>query len=92
MADRIIVDQEALETVRNIVIQYFNNSKEIIEDALKKISLQSEEWNDEDYSKLLSAIKSFLVRSDEMAENSKEMLAAIDGKIKQIEILRNKKI
>lgn len=92
MADRVIVDQEALENVRDIIIQYFNSSKEIIEDAIKKISLQSEEWNDEDYSRLLSAIKSFLTRSENLAENSKEMLSAIDGKIKQIEILRNKKI
>ena len=88
----VIVDEQALMTVNSSITQYSSEFKNNIEDTIRKIKLNSSEWNDEDFNSLLSAINSFMADVDELEETTKSLSQRINNKIAAIHELHSMKI
>ena len=87
-----IVDLEALSSVSEAINTLGRESRECLEEAIRKIKLNAEEWNDEDFNRLLSAINSFLPKLDSLDETNKQLISRINKKIDYINELHSKKI
>ena len=85
----VIVDEQALLSVADSLTTYITDYKEMLEDALRKLKLNSEDWNDEDFNSLLSAINSFMPEVDKAEDEYKKLISKIKTKIDEIHELHN---
>lgn len=88
----IIIDEQALTSVSESINTYIQNYREALEDAIGKIKLSSEDWNDEDFNALLSAISSFMADIEGIENGTNQLTERIKNKISAIHELHNMKI
>lgn len=90
--NEVIIDEQALADVANALAVYTKEYKEMLEAAIRKIKLNSTDWNDEDFNALLSAISSFMADVEAIEDESKQLFARIETKIDAIHELHSLKI
>lgn len=88
----VIVDEQALNSVSESLNTYILDYKEMLEDAIRKLKLNSDDWNDEDFNSLLSAINSFMADVDRVGKSTSQLMKRINEKIVAIHELHNMKI
>ena len=88
----VIVDEQALSSVSSSITKFSADCRANIEDAIRKIKLNSNEWNDEDFNRLLSAINSFMADVNNIDEATKNLNERINTKIVAIHELHSMKI
>lgn len=88
----VIIDEQALSEVAKGINSYITDYKEMLESAIRKLKLNSDDWNDEDFNSLLSAINSFMVDVNKIENGTKQLSERISKKIDAISELHNKKI
>lgn len=88
----VIVDEQALSSVSSSITKFSADCRANIEDAIRKIKLNSNEWNDEDFNRLLSAINSFMADVNNIDEATKNLNERINTKIAAIHELHSMKI
>lgn len=88
----VIVDEQALSSVSSSITKFSADCRANIEDAIRKIKLNSNEWNDEDFNRLLSAINSFMADVNGIDEATKTLNEIINNKIDAIHKLHSMKI
>lgn len=88
----VIVDEQALGEMSDCLKNYISQYREMLKDALRKIKLNSSDWNDEDFNSLLSAINSFNTDVDNVEEVTKQLIMRINEKIAAIHELHSMKI
>ena len=88
----VIIDEQALATVSETTLSYAKEYREAVEECLRRLKSRSGDWNDEDFSSLLSAISSFLIDVEGIDAQTKEIRERINNKIKAIHELHNMKI
>jgi len=91
-ASEVIIDEQALLEVAKGINSYITDYKEMLESAIRKLKLNSDDWNDEDFNSLLSAINSFMVDVNKIENGTKQLSERISKKIDAIHELHNKKI
>ena len=90
--NEVIIDEQALADVANTLTVYTKEYREMLEAAIRKIKLNSTDWNDEDFNALLSAISSFMADVEVIEDKSKQLFARIENKIDAIHELHSLKI
>lgn len=90
--NEVIIDEQALADVANTLAVYTKEYREMLEAAIRKIKLNSTDWNDEDFNALLSAISSFMADVEAIEDKSKQLFARIETKIDAIHELHSLKI
>ena len=88
----VIVDEQALSSVSSSITKFSADCRANIEDAIRKIKLNSNEWNDEDFNRLLSAINSFMADVDKVEKGTNQLTKRINEKIAAIHELHSMKI
>lgn len=88
----VIVDEQALASVSDGLKTYITEYKEMLEDAIRKLKTNSDDWNDEDFNSILSAIISFTKEVNNVECETDQLLNRINEKIDAIHKLHNMKI
>lgn len=88
----VIVDEQALVSVSDSMNTYIKAYRETLEGAIRKLKLNSEDWNDEDFNILLSAISAFRADIEEIEIGTNQLTERIKNKISAIHKLHNMKI
>ena len=88
----IIVDEQALASVSDGLKTYITEYKEMLQDAIRKLKTNSDDWNDEDFNSLLSAINSFMADVDKVEKGTNQLTKRINEKIAAIHELHSMKI
>lgn len=88
----VIVDEQALVSVSDGLKTYIAEYKVILEDAIRKLKTNSDDWNDEDFNSLLSAINSFMADVDAVEKETIQLTKRINEKIAAIHELHSMKI
>ena len=88
----VIVDEQALASVSDGLETYITEYKEMLEDVLRKLKINSNDWNDEDFNNLLSAINSFMADVDKVEKDTNQLTKRINEKIAAIHELHSMKI
>lgn len=90
--DEVIIDEQALAAVSNTIETYIKNYRENFESGIRKLKVNSEDWNDEDFNSLLSAISFFKADIDTIDLEITRLKTRINAKIEAIHALHNMKI
>lgn len=90
--NEVIIDEQALSDVSNSLIVYVNEYRKMLETSIRNIKLNSDNWNDEDFNALLSAINSFMADIEMLEDEAKQLVVKIDNKINAIHELHSMKI
>ncbi len=90
--EEVIIDVGALSNVSDSATRYLQNAVEAFDRAIKSMEYTSESWNDEDFNRLLSAMRHFSQLLDSLGEDTQALLGAIREKIDAIHRLHNIKI
>ena len=88
----VIIDEQALSSVSESMNTYIKAYRETLEGAIRKLKLNSEDWNDEDFNALLSAINSFMADVEGIENGTNQLSARIENKINAIHELHSMKI
>ena len=88
----IIVDEQALVSVSDGLKTYIDEYKAMMEEAIRQIKQNNDDWNDEDFNRLLSAVNSFMENLDEIEQETDRLAGRINEKIAAIHKLHNIKI
>lgn len=88
----VIVDEQALASVSDGLKTYITEYKAMLEDAIRKLKTNSDDWNDEDFNSLLSAINSFMTDVNKVEKGSSQLMKRINEKIAAIHELHNMKL
>lgn len=88
----VIVDEQALASVSDGLKSYITEYKAMLEDAIRKLKTNSDDWNDEDFNCLLSAIYSFMADVEKVENETNQLINRINEKIAAIHDLHNIKI
>ena len=91
-ANEVIIDEEALLTVSDSLRGYIAEYRAAIANAVARLKLNSESWNDEDFNALVSAVNSFTADVVELEEIFARLTAKIQNKLTAIRALHNMKI
>ena len=91
-ASEVTVDEQALSEVSEAINAHVQDCREVIADAVKKLKLNSENWNDEDFNALVSAINSFMADIEQIQETVTQLSRRIGSKLSAIQELHNMKI
>lgn len=92
MAYEVIADEIVLESLTVSLKDYLSEYKEILDSAIRRLKLCGEEWNDEDYNSLLSAINSFKRDLENISKDNNSLFNEINKKIDAIHELHQLKI
>lgn len=90
--NEVIVDEQALIAVSDSIGTYIKNCRENLEKSIRKLKLNSDDWNDEDFNSLLSAITSFMADVDTIEAEVSQFKTRINNKIDAIHKLHSMKI
>lgn len=88
----VIIDEQALASVSDSVKTYIKAYRKHLKGAIRKLKLNSEDWNDEDFNTLLSAISSFMADIEGIENGTNQLSARIENKINAIHELHSMKI
>ncbi len=88
----IIIDEQALSEVSNGISGYISACREMLEDAIRKLKATSEDWNDEDFNMLVSAMGSFMADVESIETEAKQLTERINNKINAVHELHSIKI
>jgi len=89
---KIVADVQALTTVSTTVKTFNSNLHELYEEFVRMLKLNGSEWNDEDFNKLVSAMKSFEAELEQIDEHTQLITKETDAKIDKINQLHNLKL
>lgn len=89
---KIVADVQALTTVSTTVKNFNSNLHELYEEFVRMLKLNGSEWNDEDFNKLVSAMKSFETELEQIDEHTQLITKETDAKIDKINQLHNLKL
>ena len=90
--NEIVVDVQALDSVSTDIKTYVKNYRESLQDAVRSLKQNSEEWNDEDFNALISAFSKFEQDFEEIENGSNQLVKRAGQKISAIHELHNIKI
>ena len=91
-SSEVVVNEQALVEMSDCLRSYISQYREMLKDALRKIKLNSSDWNDEDFNSLLSAINLFNTDVDAIEEDTNRLIERINEKIVAIHELHNMRI
>ena len=91
-SSEVIIDEGALISVSDSLKTYISEYRTTLEDALRKLQSCGDDWNDEDFNSLVSAINSFMTDVDNIENSTGQLTERIDKKIAAIHQLHNMKI
>lgn len=89
---KIVADVQALTTVSTTVKTFNSNLHELYEEFVRMLKLNGSEWNDEDFNRLVSAMKSFELELEQIDEHTQLITRETDAKIDKINQLHNLKL
>ncbi len=89
---KVVADVQALTTVSTTVKNFNSNLHELYEEFVRMLKLNGSEWNDEDFNKLVSAMKSFETELEQIDEHTQLITKETDAKIDKINQLHNLKL
>ena len=90
--NEVVIDEQALIAVSEYIGTYIKECRENFEGSIRKLKLNTDDWNDEDFNSLLSAINSFMADVDAIGEEVAKFQTRIENKISAIHELHNMKI
>lgn len=85
-------DEQALSEISKCLLSYSKEYREMIEAAVRKIGLNSGDWNDEDFNALLSAVASFGTDADRLEQITNRFCERINDKLAAIRQLHAMRI
>ena len=88
----LIIDEQTLLEVADELNSYIFEYRDVLESAIRKLKLNSEDWNDEDFNSLLSAINSFTTDVDNIETCNNQLVNRIRKKIEEIHRLHSLKV
>ena len=88
----VIFDEQALESISDGLKTYIAEYKAMLEEAIRKLKQNSDDWNDEDFNSLLSAISSFAVDVGRVENSTNQLIKRANEKIAAIHELHSMKI
>lgn len=91
-SSEVIIDEGALVSVSESLKTYISEYRTTLENALRKLKSCGDDWNDEDFNSLVSAINSFMADVDNIENSTGQLTDRIDKKIAAIHQLHNMKI
>lgn len=89
---KVVADAQALSSVSTTVKKFNSDLHELYEEFVRMLKLNGSEWNDEDFNKLISAIKSFETELEQIDEHTQLVAKETDAKIDKINQLHNLKL
>lgn len=87
----VIIDVESLTSVSNGINDYIKGIQEV-EEAIGQLKLGNEDWNDDDFIALSTAINSFVMDIEALKKITNQLSARIENKINAIHKLHSMKI
>lgn len=91
-SERTIINEEALINLSYSITLFKENYRETIEEAIRELKSNADEWNDEDFNCLVSAISSFMTDVEKIENQSDRMIKIIEDKINAIRALHSMNI
>lgn len=88
----VIIDEQSLMAVAKAINRYSKEYKEALESALRRLKQNSDDWNDEDFNSLVSAIGSFMVDVEMIENGTNQLMERIQNKISAIHELHSMNI
>ncbi len=85
-------DEQALAEISKCLLAYSKEYREMIEAAVRKIGLNSGDWNDEDFNALLSAVASFREDADRLEQSTNRFCERINNRLDAIRQLHTMKV
>lgn len=90
--ETVVLDEQALGAVADALTTYGKSYREALEEAVRSLNRLGNDWNDEDFNALLSAISSFLSDLEAIDGSSAALTTKIQEKIQAIHVLHAIKI
>ena len=91
-SSEVIIDEGALTSVSDSLKTYISEYSMMLDEALRKLKTCGDDWNDEDFNSLVSAISSFRADLGGIETSTTQLTSRIDKKIAAIHELHNMKI
>ena len=88
----IVSDPEVLVAISDGMGKYGKESLETLEESIRKLKANSDQWNDEDFNALLSAITSFMADMESIEATISQLQARINNKIDLVRELHSMEI
>ena len=82
--DTVIVSIEDLTTLIEELRKYINESNAIIAKVIQEISSNSQEWNDDDFQKLLAGVSIFQKKIEYIEQKNNDIIRTAETKIEKI--------
>lgn len=89
---KITADYQSLVIVSNTAQKFNSDLHELYEEFVRKLRLNDSDWNDEDFNRLVSMVKSFEKELEEIDEHTQRIVKDTDAKIEKINQLHNLKL
>lgn len=90
--ERTIINEEALINVSYSITLFKENYREAIEKAIRELKSNIDEWDDEDFNCLVSAMSSFMADVEKIENQSNRIIKIIEDKISAIRALHSMNI
>lgn len=87
--NEVIIDEHALTEVADSLITYSSEFNSMLAESIRKIQANSSDWNDEDFTRLLSAINSFMADAEYIEAKTKQFTEKINRRIESIHELHS---
>lgn len=91
-SSEIIINEQALAAVSGSINDHINAVRDLLSETIEKLKANNEDWNDEDFEILLSAIKEFMAEAAEFESEAGKLTKRIEQKIDAIHQLHSMKI
>lgn len=91
-ANEVILNEQALLAVAESISTYSSAHREAIETAVRGIKYSGCDWNDEDFNSLVLAISSFITDAESIDVATRQLVARINSKVEQIQVLHKLQI
>lgn len=90
--EKTIINEEALINVSYSITLFKEKYRETIEKAVRELKSNVDEWDDEDFNCLVSAISSFMLDVEKIENQSDRIIKIIEDKINAIRALHSMNI
>jgi len=91
-ANEVIINEQALLAVSESISTYSLTLRETIATAVRGIRYSVGDWNDDDFNSLVLAISSFITDIDGIDVATRQLVARINSKVEQIQVLHKLQI
>lgn len=92
MADKVIIDEQALIATKNAINTYLESFMEYLDNAIASIEKNHASWDDEDFDDLINMVDEVKNRFLQIDGEARVLVTRIDNKIEAIQSLRRLKI